>query len=41
MTLSEELKYCGFLEKTTLKDDKAIDNGDLSFYWGVDPILIQ
>ena len=37
MTLSEELSWRGFLEQTTFKDIKAIDNGGISFYWGVDP----
>lgn len=37
MTLSEELCWRGFLEKTTFKDVKAVDSGEFSFYWGVDP----
>ncbi len=37
MTLSEELCWRGFLEKTTFKDVKAVDSGSMSFYWGVDP----
>jgi tyrosyl-tRNA synthetase len=37
MTLSEELKWRGFLENTTYKDISVIDNGGISFYWGVDP----
>lgn len=37
MTLSEELTWRGFLERTTYKDITAIDSGGLIFYWGVEP----
>lgn len=37
MTLSEELNWRGFTNQTTYKDPKAIDDGVITFYWGVDP----
>ena len=37
MTLSEELTWRGFVNQTTLKDNSALDNNLISFYWGVDP----
>jgi tyrosyl-tRNA synthetase len=35
--LSEELSWRGFVNQTTFDDIKAIDNGPLTFYFGVDP----
>lgn len=37
MTLSEELAWRGFTNQTTYKDIAALDQGDISFYFGVDP----
>lgn len=37
MTLSEELKWRGFTNQTTLDSPAALDNKQLTFYWGVDP----
>jgi len=37
MTLSEELKWRGFVNQTTFKDLSEIDSGTRTFYWGVDP----
>ena len=37
MTLSEELTWRGFVNQTTFPDIKALDEGQLSFYFGVDP----
>lgn len=37
MTLSEELKWRGFVNQTTLSDLKLLDNDPITFYWGVDP----
>lgn len=37
MTLSEELIWRGFLDQTTYKDVKEIDQAGINFYWGVDP----
>lgn len=37
MTLSEELKWRGFVNQTTLKDITELDNQKITFYWGVDP----
>lgn len=37
MTLSEELAWRGFVNQTTYKDISVLDNGSISFYWGVDP----
>ncbi len=37
MTLSEELRWRGFTNQTTYKDPAVLDNGSVTFYWGVDP----
>lgn len=37
MTLSEELKWRGFVNQTTFKDIKDLDKKKHTFYWGVDP----
>jgi tyrosyl-tRNA synthetase len=37
MTLSEELRWRGFVNQTTLKDISELDKQPLTFYWGVDP----
>ncbi len=37
MTLSEELTWRGFVNQTTYPDIKALDEGQISFYFGVDP----
>lgn len=37
MTLSEELKWRGFVNQTTLTDIKELDKKKQTFYWGVDP----
>lgn len=37
MKLSEELKWRGFVNQTTLKDISALDGDPITFYWGVDP----
>lgn len=37
MTLSEELTWRGFVNQMTYPDIKALDQGSISFYWGVDP----
>lgn len=37
MTLSEELTWRGFVNQMTYPDIKALDEGSISFYWGVDP----
>lgn len=37
MKLSEELKWRGFSSQTTYQDITVLDNGPISFYWGVDP----
>ncbi len=37
MTLSEELTWRGLVNQTTYKDIKVLDNGSITFYWGVDP----
>jgi len=37
MTLSEELKWRGFVNQTTYKDLTILDGEPISFYWGVDP----
>ncbi len=37
MRLSEELAWRGFTNQTTYKDMSALDDGSISFYWGVDP----
>lgn len=36
-SLSEELKWRGFVNQTTLKSVTEIDSGPITFYWGVDP----
>lgn len=35
--LSEELSWRGFVNQTTYKDAAALDAGQITFYWGVDP----
>jgi tyrosyl-tRNA synthetase len=35
--LSEELKWRGFVNQTTLKDIAELDLKPITFYWGVDP----
>lgn len=37
MTLSEELQWRGFVNQTTYSDITALDKGQITFYWGVDP----
>ncbi|MGB4759028.1 MAG: tyrosine--tRNA ligase [Candidatus Saccharimonadales bacterium] len=37
MTLSEELRYRGFVNQTTYKDLSALDGEPITFYFGVDP----
>ncbi|MCA9346545.1 tyrosine--tRNA ligase [Candidatus Saccharibacteria bacterium] len=37
MNLSEELKWRGFVNQTTIKDFTTLDNSIITFYWGVDP----
>ena len=37
MKLSEELQWRGFVNQMTFKDITELDNGPISFYWGVDP----
>lgn len=37
MKLSEELKWRGFVNQTTLKDITELDKKQITFYWGVDP----
>ena len=37
MTLSEELRWRGFVNQTTFKQLSALDKPGISFYWGVDP----
>jgi len=37
MKLSEELQWRGFVNQTTFKDLTELDQGSLSFYFGVDP----
>jgi tyrosyl-tRNA synthetase len=37
MSLSEELTWRGFVNQMTFPDIKALDEGQLSFYFGVDP----
>jgi tyrosyl-tRNA synthetase len=41
MTLSEELKWRGFVNQTTFKDIKTIDGDPITFYWGVDPSAVS
>lgn len=37
MNLTDELKWRGFVNQTTIKDLSVLDNEKLTFYWGVDP----
>jgi len=37
MKLSEELQWRGFVNQTTFKDLNELDQGSISFYFGVDP----
>ena len=37
MQLSEELQWRGFVNQTTFKDLNELDQGPISFYFGVDP----
>lgn len=37
MKLSEELAWRGLKNQTTYPDPKALDDGPITFYWGVDP----
>jgi tyrosyl-tRNA synthetase len=37
MKLSEELRWRGFVNQTTLKDLSELDEKPITFYWGVDP----
>lgn len=37
MTLSEELRWRGFVNQTTFKDLQDLDKKKHTFYWGVDP----
>ena len=37
MTLSEELQWRGFVNQTTYKDPAVLNDGPITFYWGVDP----
>lgn len=37
MSLSEELKWRGFVNQTTFKSNSDIDGSPIKFYWGVDP----
>ncbi|MBQ8991845.1 tyrosine--tRNA ligase [Candidatus Saccharibacteria bacterium] len=38
LTLSEELKFRGFMAETTVKDPRSLDTrADKQFYWGADP----
>ncbi len=37
MKLSEELKWRGFVNQTTLADIAELDKTPVTFYWGVDP----
>ena len=37
MTLSEELKWRGFVNQTTFEDISMLDKEKRTFYWGVDP----
>lgn len=37
MTLSDELKWRGFVNQTTIKDVTVLDGSPISFYFGVDP----
>jgi tyrosyl-tRNA synthetase len=37
MKLSDELSWRGFINQTTYKDTKLLDESPITFYWGVDP----
>lgn len=37
MSLSEDLKWRGFVNQTTIKNISKLDDEKLTFYWGVDP----
>src|ERR1700733_4009470 len=37
MSLSEELRWRGFVNQTTYKSSTALDIDPITFYWGVDP----
>lgn len=37
MRLSDELQWRGFVNQMTYADITELDNGPISFYWGVDP----
>ncbi|HEY1645421.1 MAG TPA: tyrosine--tRNA ligase [Candidatus Saccharimonadales bacterium] len=37
MTLSEELKWRGFVNQTTYTTNEKLDSQPVTFYWGVDP----
>src|ERR1700753_509391 len=37
MSLSDELTWRGFANQTTYKDLSALDDGPITFYFGVDP----
>lgn len=37
ISLSEELKWRGFVNQSTLRDITVLDKKQLAFYWGVDP----
>ncbi len=37
MTLSEELRWRGFINQTTYDDISVLDGEPITFYWGVDP----
>ena len=41
MTLSEELKWRGFVNQTTIKDINILDGAPIAFYWGVDPSAVS
>ena len=41
MTLSEELKWRGFVNQTTIKDINILDGAPITFYWGVDPSAVS
>ncbi len=37
MNLTDELTWRGFVNQTTLKDTSVLNQGQITFYWGVDP----
>ncbi len=41
MTLSEELKWRGFVNQTTFDDPSDLDKKSRTFYWGVDPSALS